>query len=85
MGINRVLSGNKNKITEEVRKLYDLDLSEVACIFTDVSDLKLPSPGALNLTVQNTGVKNGEEAGYVLPVKGGQGAVMEFYKIFMGD
>jgi Uncharacterized protein conserved in bacteria len=85
LGIEVVYSGitDTRQILAAVQRDYELDLSEIACIFNEPFDL-LTQVG-LNFAVKDASPRIHNEVDYVLTVNGGQGAIMAIADVLAQD
>jgi YrbI family 3-deoxy-D-manno-octulosonate 8-phosphate phosphatase len=85
LGIKVLYSGitDKKQIMASVQKKYELDLSEIACIFNDISDFELLREVGLSFAVKDSAHNLQNEVDYVLTVNGGQGVIMEIADVIM--
>ena len=85
LGIDTIFSGEQKGIVKTVLEKYALDYAEVACIFNDLSDLKLLEQVGLSFAVKNASPELQQEVDYVLAADGGQGAIFEIAELLTKD
>ncbi|MDD3269159.1 MAG: DUF115 domain-containing protein [Syntrophomonadaceae bacterium] len=83
LGINSIYSGNKEQILTLLGEQYRSD--EVACVWSNVRNLKLFKRVGLSFTVQSASQDLKNEVDYVLKASGGEGAVMEIVDLLQTD
>lgn len=85
LGIHVIASQNRTEIITTVIKEYDLDCTEVACIFNEMCDLEVFKQIGLSFAVRNATMELQSTVDYVLAINGGRGAIMEIVKVIGMD
>ncbi|MDD3023738.1 MAG: DUF115 domain-containing protein [Syntrophomonadaceae bacterium] len=83
LGINNILSGNKEKILNMIAEKYSSE--EIACIWNDVGDLALFQRVGLSFTVNSADQDIKNQVDYVLKARGGEGVIMEIANLLEKD
>ncbi len=73
------------EIIDRIRHTYEVDYNEIACILNDVRDWDTFRQLGLRFALNNTPLDLQEEVDYVLPLGGGEGAVMAVAQLIITD
>lgn len=85
--INTVNSSNEDltQIIINVLKTFEIDYTELACLFNDLSNLKALKQVGLSFAVRNASQNIQQEVDYILPVDGGEGVIMAIANLLLAD
>jgi len=73
------------QIINNIRRTYNVDFKDIACILNEVSDWKTFRKLGLRFALNNTPLDLQQEVDYVLPLGGGEGAIMAIAQLMITD
>jgi len=85
LGIKTVSVRDKRVLLTTVMEEYSVELSEIACLFNDLTDPGLFRQVSLSFTVKDAAEILRHEADYILDVNGGEGVIREIAALLTAE